>query len=54
MADKKLKQLIWDCQKAITAYLPTESGISEHADRPSRRTPGEGGAGRRLARLVAR
>ncbi|MCO5962389.1 hypothetical protein [Sinorhizobium meliloti] len=31
MADKeKMKQLIWDCQKDIAAYLPPESGISEH------------------------
>ncbi|RVH37680.1 hypothetical protein [Sinorhizobium meliloti] len=30
MADKeKMKQLIWDCQKDIAAYLPPESGISE-------------------------
>ena len=25
-----MKQLIWDCQKDIAAYLPDESGISEH------------------------
>ncbi|MDW9689170.1 hypothetical protein GHL01_04040 [Sinorhizobium meliloti] len=31
MADKeKMKQLIWDCQKEIAAYLPDESGITEH------------------------
>ncbi|MFQ6242675.1 hypothetical protein [Sinorhizobium meliloti] len=31
MADKeKMKQLIWDCQKDIAAYLPPASGISEH------------------------
>jgi hypothetical protein len=31
MADKeKMKQLIWDCQKDIAAYLPPESSISEH------------------------
>jgi hypothetical protein len=31
MADAlKMKQLIWDCQKDIAAYLPDESGISEH------------------------
>lgn len=31
MADKeKMKQLIWDCQKDIAAYLPPESDISEH------------------------
>lgn len=30
-ADKeKMKQLIWNCQKDIAAYLPPESGISEH------------------------
>ena len=26
----EMKQLIWDCQKDIAAYLPDESGISEH------------------------
>src|SRR5688572_16568147 len=31
MADAlKMKQLIWDCEKDIAAYLPDESGISEH------------------------
>ncbi|MQW72417.1 hypothetical protein GHK50_24910 [Sinorhizobium medicae] len=31
MADKeKMKQLIWDCQKAIATYLPRESGLTEH------------------------
>lgn len=31
MADAlKMKKLIWDCQKDIAAYLPDESGISEH------------------------
>jgi hypothetical protein len=31
MADKdRMKQLIWDCQKGISASLPPESGISEH------------------------
>ncbi|YCI06356.1 hypothetical protein M1D34_30610 (plasmid) [Ensifer sp. D2-11] len=31
MADAlKMKQLIWDCQKDIAAYLPPASGISEH------------------------
>ncbi|MGK9264748.1 hypothetical protein KXS15_28025 [Sinorhizobium meliloti] len=31
MADAlKMKKLIWDCQKEIAAYLPNESGITEH------------------------
>ncbi|YCI07086.1 hypothetical protein M1D34_32120 (plasmid) [Ensifer sp. D2-11] len=31
MADKeKMKQLIWRCQQDIAAYLPPESGITEH------------------------
>lgn len=31
MADAlKMKQLISDCQKNIAAYLPPDSGISEH------------------------
>ncbi|MBB4185810.1 hypothetical protein GGE07_002460 [Sinorhizobium terangae] len=31
MADAlKMKKLIWDCQKDIAAYLPPESGITEH------------------------
>ncbi|MQV98069.1 hypothetical protein GHK46_12080 [Sinorhizobium medicae] len=31
MADKeKMKQLIWNSQKDIAAYLPPESSISEH------------------------
>ncbi|WP_164867054.1 hypothetical protein [Sinorhizobium meliloti] len=31
MADAlKMKQLISDCQKDIAAYLPPDSGISEH------------------------
>ncbi|MGK9286397.1 hypothetical protein [Sinorhizobium meliloti] len=31
MADAlKMKKLIWDCHKEIAAYLPNESGITEH------------------------
>ncbi|QQF02421.1 hypothetical protein [Sinorhizobium meliloti] len=31
MADAlKMKQLISDCQKDVAAYLPNESGITEH------------------------
>ena len=31
MADaQKMKKLTWDCQKDVAAYLPPESGFSEH------------------------
>jgi hypothetical protein len=31
MADKeRMKQPIWNCQKDIAAYLPPESGVTEH------------------------